>query len=258
MGCDGAVLKIDQIEVCYDDFHVIDKVSLNIKLGECVALLGGNGAGKSTLINAISGILPVNGGMISFNEVKISSLPSYKIVDMGIIQVPEGRRLFPAMTVRENLLLGAYCPRAKGQRQEKMDEILALLPDLGDKLNRMAGSLSGGEQQMCAMGRGLMALPTILMLDEPSLGLAPLMVERIFEIIKQVNKMGTAVLLVEQNVELSLEVSERAYVLENGRIRMEGAAHLLKDNEELKKAYLGGESRKREDIRQAPPQTGRE
>ncbi len=236
------MLKVDQIDVYYDDFHVIDKVSLHILPGECVALLGGNGAGKSTLINAISGILPVKGGAIDFGPVRTSSLPSHKIVDLGIIQIPEGRRLFPAMTVRENLLLGGFCPRAKAKRHQKMEEVLALLPDLADKLDRLAGSLSGGEQQMCAIGRGLMSLPTILMLDEPSLGLAPMIVDKIFEIIKQVNKTGTAVLLVEQNVELSLEVSERAYVLENGRIRMEGAARLLRDNEELRKAYLGESS----------------
>ncbi len=233
------LIEINKIEVYFDDFHVLNNVSLKINEGECVTILGSNGSGKSTLIKAISGINKIQSGDIKFNGVSINNAAAREIVELGIIQVPEGRRLFPSITVRDNLLLGAYSKRAKKGREERLDEILETLPALKDKMNRLAGSLSGGEQQMCAIGRGLMGKPSLLMLDEPSLGLAPKIVEEMFEIIKNIEESGTSILLVEQNVGLSLEISDRAYVLESGRVTLSGPAGELKDNPQLRKSYLG-------------------
>lgn len=233
------LIEINNIQVYYDDFHVLDNVSLNLNEGECITILGSNGAGKSSIIKTISGINKIRSGEIKFKGVPISNLVANEIVELGIIQVPEGRRLFPSLTVEENLLIGAYSKHAKEGREKRLSEILELIPALKDKMNRFAGSLSGGEQQMCAIGRGLMGLPTILMLDEPSLGLAPKIVEEMFEIIKHIRKSGTSILLVEQNVGLSLEISDRAYVLESGRVTVSGPAKELEDNPELKRSYLG-------------------
>ena len=233
------LIEIYKIEVYFDDFHVLNSVSLKINEGECVTILGSNGSGKSTLINAISGINKIQSGDIKFNGVSINNVTAREIVELGIIQVPEGRRLFPSITVRDNLLLGAYSKHAKKGREKRLDEILETLPALKDKMNRLAGSLSGGEQQMCAIGRGLMGKPSLLMLDEPSLGLAPKIVEEMFEIIKNIEENGTSILLVEQNLGLSLEISDRAYILESGRVALSGPVGELKDNPQLRKSYLG-------------------
>ncbi|MDD3611497.1 MAG: ABC transporter ATP-binding protein [Eubacteriales bacterium] len=233
------LLEINNISVFYDDFHVIDDISLVVKKGECVTLLGSNGAGKSTLINTVSGLNRVKNGDIKFDGKSIRSLPAHEIVEQGIIQVPEGRRLFPALSVYENLLIGAYSKRAREGRDDRLEMVLDFIPAIKDKLKRLAGSLSGGEQQMCAIGRGLMAVPELLMLDEPSLGLAPKIVEEMFEIIMRIINSGTSVLLVEQNVNMSLEVSERGYVLESGRVVLEDSTEKLANNPELKRSYLG-------------------
>ena len=198
-----------------------------------------NGAGKSSLINSISGINKVRSGEIKFKKTTISNLPANEIVDLGIIQVPEGRKLFPSLTVRENLLIGAYSKYAKERREKRIDKVLEFVPALKDKMNRLAGSMSGGEQQMCAIGRGLMGQPNVLMLDEPSLGLAPKIVDEMFNIIIQIKKSGKSILLVEQNVGLSLDISDRAYILESGRVVLSGTAKEIEDNPELRKSYLG-------------------
>jgi branched-chain amino acid transport system ATP-binding protein len=233
------LIQINNINVYYDDFHVLDNVSLNINEGECITILGSNGAGKSSLINSISGINKVRSGEIKFKKTTISNLPANEIVDLGIIQVPEGRKLFPSLTVRENLLIGAYSKYAKERREKRIDKVLEFVPALKDKMNRLAGSMSGGEQQMCAIGRGLMGQPNVLMLDEPSLGLAPKIVDEMFNIIIQIKKSGKSILLVEQNVGLSLDISDRAYILESGRVVLSGTAKEIEDNPELRKSYLG-------------------
>jgi branched-chain amino acid transport system ATP-binding protein len=219
------LIQINNINVYYDDFHVLDNVSLNIN--------------ESSLINSISGINKVRSGEIKFKKTTISNLPANEIVDLGIIQVPEGRKLFPSLTVRENLLIGAYSKYAKERREKRIDKVLEFVPALKDKMNRLAGSMSGGEQQMCAIGRGLMGQPNVLMLDEPSLGLAPKIVDEMFNIIIQIKKSGKSILLVEQNVGLSLDISDRAYILESGRVVLSGTAKEIEDNPELRKSYLG-------------------
>ncbi|NLC25741.1 MAG: ABC transporter ATP-binding protein [Fastidiosipila sp.] len=232
-------LEINNINVYYDDFHVLNDVSLTADEGECITILGSNGAGKSTLINTVSGLNKTTSGDILYRNKSIKNIPAHEIVELGIIQVPEGRRLFPALSVYENLLIGAYSKRAREGREERLEFVLDLVPALKDKLKRSAGSMSGGEQQMCAIGRGLMSKPDLLMMDEPSLGLAPKIVEEMFDIIEQIMKTGTTILLVEQNVNMSLEVSERGYVLESGRIALSGSAKELENNPKLRESYLG-------------------
>jgi branched-chain amino acid transport system ATP-binding protein len=234
-----SLLDIRNISVSYGDVQVIYDVSLHIEEGEIVSIIGANGAGKSTILKTISGLLAPRSGEILFAGEAIHRLPPERIVDRGIVQVPEGRRLFSLMTVKENLDVGAYNQHAEKVKNQTMMEVFSLLPRLQDRQNQMAITLSGGEQQMVAIGRGLMAKPKLLMLDEPSLGLAPILIKDIFETIQKISDQGTTVLLVEQDVAHSLKMSDRAYVLEHGRVVMEGTGKDLVENPHIREAYLG-------------------
>jgi branched-chain amino acid transport system ATP-binding protein len=233
------MLKVDAIDVCYGDLRAVKGVSFQVGKDQIVSLVGSNGAGKTTTLNAISGLNRIASGSIHFGETNIGRYRSHQIVDLGIIQVPEGRLLFPEMTVMENLEMGCFSSRARRDFKASLEEVVRLFPILTERKDQFAGTLSGGEQQMLAIGRGLMARPTVLMLDEPSLGLAPLVVQEIIETIKTIRTRGTAILLVEQNVLHALSISDRAYILENGGVVMEGKGDELLRNEEVKKAYLG-------------------
>jgi branched-chain amino acid transport system ATP-binding protein len=233
------VLEVKKVNLAYGQMQVLKEVSLRVHGGEIVSLIGANSAGKSSMLNAISGLVPLAGGEILFEGNPIHSLPSHEIIELGIIQVPEGRRIFPYMSVRENLLMGSYSRRARPKSSEALQRVFELFPRLAERSTQLGESMSGGEQQMLAIGRGLMAGPKILMLDEPSLGLAPIVVEMIFKVLQEVNRQGVTILLVEQNVKESLDISIRGYVLENGRVSLEGAAKDLLENSYLKKAYLG-------------------
>ncbi|MEA2634514.1 MAG: branched-chain amino acid transport system ATP-binding protein [Chloroflexota bacterium] len=234
----SSLLEVDKLSAGYGMTPVLFEVNLELSAGELVALIGANGAGKSTLLGALSGLVGISGGRVRFAERPVSGLRPEAIVASGLIHVPQGRRLFGSMTVARNLLLGAY-RRHDRQVQDDFQRILGYFPTLRDKLNREAGTLSGGEQQMVAIGRGLMGRPKVLMIDEPSLGLAPNIVDRVMEIVKAINQDGTAVLLVEQDVVLALEIADRGYVLENGRIVMSGPASDLRRDPAVRKAYLG-------------------
>lgn len=233
------MLKVEGIHVYYGDLHAVKGVSFQVGEDQIVSLVGSNGAGKTTTLNAISGLNRPASGSIHFGEVDIRRCGSHHIVDLGIIQVPEGRMLFPEMTVTENLEMGCFPLRARKNFKESLQEVIRLFPFLAERKEQLAGTLSGGEQQMLAIGRGLMAQPKVLMLDEPSLGLAPLVVEEIIETIKAIRTRGTAILLVEQNVFHALSISDRAYILENGEIVMEGKGEELLKNQKVRKAYLG-------------------
>ncbi len=233
------MLRVEHIDVFYGDLQALREVSLEVREGEIVTLIGSNGAGKSTTIRGISGILRPKRGTITWNDQPIQNRSTSAIVEMGIIQIPEGRQLFPTMTVLENLDLGALNPKARKFKKENLKKIYALFPRLEERQSQTAGTLSGGEQQMLAIGRGLMSNPKILMLDEPSLGLSPLLVNSIFAILRQINQDGITILLVEQNVHHSLNLAQRAYVLENGEIVREGPARDLLQDEQVCKAYLG-------------------
>jgi branched-chain amino acid transport system ATP-binding protein len=234
------LLNLENINAYYGDVQVLWRVGLHINEGEIVVVVGANASGKSTLINTISGLVKQFTGVVKLEDRSIGTLPPSRIAELGIIQVPEGRRMFPFMTVFENLMLGSHSKRARPKAIENMREIFDLLPILKEREKQLAGSLSGGEQQMCAIGRALMAMPRVLMLDEPTLGVAPLIVQKIFELIGEINKKGTTILLVEQNVHRSLTMANRGYVLENGHITLEGVGIELLRNERLKQAYLGG------------------
>jgi branched-chain amino acid transport system ATP-binding protein len=234
-----SLLNVEGVDFYYGDVQVLDDVSFQIIDKEIVALVGTNGAGKSTVINVISGIHHARRGKILFRGEAIHKKPSYFIVEKGIVQVPEGRRVFPSLTVLENLELGSFLPNPKKMRKKVLSEVYELFPILRDRKNQAAGTLSGGEQQMLVIGRALMSLPSLLMLDEPSLGLAPLVVGSIFDVISRVNEQGATVLLVEQNVEHTLEIANRGYVLENGSIVLEGTGQELLNNPHVKEAYLG-------------------
>jgi branched-chain amino acid transport system ATP-binding protein len=239
------VLKIDGISSHYGGVQALDEISLGQEEGEILALIGGNGAGKTTLLNLISGIIRPSQGKIVFKGKNIVSFSPERIVELGIIQVPEGRHLFGPLTVRENLELGAYRRRGKRNKKEISEDfkyILQLFPVLEKRLNQRAETLSGGEQQMLAIGRGLMGKPVLLLLDEPSLGLAPLVVQEIISVIKRLRNEGTTILLVEQNARAALKISDRAYVLETGKIRLHGIASDLLETVEVKRAYLGQDS----------------
>jgi branched-chain amino acid transport system ATP-binding protein len=233
------MLNVNQIQVSYGDVQVLWDVSLKVESKELAALVGANGAGKSTTLNTISGMLRPRSGNIEFNGQRIDNAPASRVVELGISQVPEGRRLFPEMSVLENLELGSYMAEAKKQRNETLNWVFSIFPVLKERRKQLSGTLSGGEQQMVAVGRGLMARPKLLMLDEPSLGLAPLLVREVFKVMERVNSEGVTILLVEQNVKHTLNVATHAYVLENGRIVMEGKGIDLLNNEHVKKAYLG-------------------
>lgn len=233
------MLIVRSIDTFYGDFQALHQVSMRIEKGDVVSIVGSNGAGKTTLINTISGILRCTSGEIEFLGKRIEGLPPYEIVALGIVQIPEGRQIFPEMSLLENLVLGAYTARARASAKETRETVFQLLPILAERRDQIAGSLSGGEQQLLAIGRGLMSLPTLLMLDEPSLGLAPLMVKEIFRIVRQINQQGTTLLLVEQNVSHSLALAHRGYVIENGKIVMEGEGQDLLEDENLQRSYLG-------------------
>jgi branched-chain amino acid transport system ATP-binding protein len=233
------MLKVGDLKVNYGNFEALRSVSLEVGEGEIVALLGANGAGKSTTINTISGLTELRGGELTFEGENLAALPAHQRVERGVVQVPEGRKLFPVMTVLDNLLVGSFTEKARKHRAERLDLVFGLFPKLAERKSQLAGTLSGGEQQMCAVARGLMAMPKILMLDEPSLGLAPIMVETIFEAIVEINKRGTSILLVEQNVLYALEIAHRGYVIETGETVLQGASRDLSANDELRKAYLG-------------------
>jgi branched-chain amino acid transport system ATP-binding protein len=233
------VLELDDIHVYYGAIHALKGVSLRVKAGEIVTLIGANGAGKSTTLRAINGLNRPRQGTIRFQGDDITEASPHKIVKNGIAQSPEGRRLFPRMSVTENLEMGAFQRTDKENFSADMDRVFELFPRLQERRSQKAGTMSGGEQQMCAIGRALMARPKLLLLDEPSMGLAPIFVERIFETVIEVNKQGTPVLLVEQNALMALDVAQRAYVMETGRIALEGPAAELKTNERVRQTYLG-------------------
>jgi len=235
------MLEIKNLNVHYGVIHALKDVSLMVKEGEIVTLLGANGAGKTTTLRTISGLNKATGGEVIFEGKEITVLPASKRVEMGISQVPEGRRIFPAMTIVENLELGAYLRCDKADIKKDMDNVYERFPILGQRKKQTAGTLSGGEQQMLAMGRALMSRPKILLLDEPSMGLAPLLVREIFDIIENINKTGTTILLVEQNAKMALSIAHRAYVIETGSIVMSGTGEELAKSDEIKKSYLGGE-----------------
>lgn len=232
-------LEIKNIDVYYGDVQVIFDLSLNVEKGEVVSIIGGNGAGKSTLLRTISGLMQPRKGQIQFQGAPIHTKPPEEIVDCGVVQVPEGRRLFSLMTVKDNLIVGGYNRRAGRETEQTIQNVYDLLPRLKERENQLAMTLSGGEQQMVAIGRGLMALPYLLMLDEPSLGLAPILIRSIFETVRKIADQGTTVLLVEQDVKHSLSLSDRGYVLEHGRVVMEGRAKDLMNDPHVKEAYLG-------------------
>ena len=234
-----AFLEVKDIEIFYGDVQVVFDLSLKVEEGEVVSIIGGNGAGKSTLLRTISGLLHPVEGEILFEKAPIHGAPPEEIVERGIVQVPEGRRLFTLMTVKDNLIVGAFNSRATRQTETTLQEVYSLLPRLKERETQLAMTLSGGEQQMVAIGRGHMAKPKLLMLDEPSLGLAPILIKSIFETVRKIADQGTTVLLVEQDVKHSLSLSDRGYVLEHGRIAMEGSAKELLENPHIKTAYLG-------------------
>ena len=232
------MLKVDNINVYYGQIHTLKDVSIEVKKGEIVALIGANGAGKTTTLRTISGLLRSKTGRIEFNDEDISHTEAHKLVSKGIAHVPEGRHVFLQMTVQENLEMGAYTNAS--YTQEGIADVYQRFPRLKHRRNQIAGTLSGGEQQMLAMGRALMSRPHLMMLDEPSMGLAPILVQQIFDIIKELHAAGTTILLVEQNAEMALEIANRAYVLESGRIKLSGTGEELAKSDEIKKAYLGG------------------
>jgi branched-chain amino acid transport system ATP-binding protein len=238
---DGVVLRLDDVHSYYGSIHALKGVSLDVRAGEIVTLIGANGAGKSTTLRSINGLNRPRQGRIHFNGRDITTTPPHTIVKLGIAQSPEGRRLFPRMSVFENLEMGAFQREDRSTFKDDLDRVFVLFPRLAERRSQKAGTLSGGEQQMCAIGRALMARPKLLLLDEPSMGLAPIFVEKIFEIVVEINKQGTPVLLVEQNALMALDVANRGYVLETGRIALSGSARDLRENERVRKTYLGEE-----------------
>jgi len=233
------MLKVTGADVFYGDLQVLWDVSFEVRDKEILVLLGANGSGKSTTLKTISGLLRPGKGTIEFDGVRLDQLPSEKVIGLGVVHVPEARRLFREMSVEENLIMGSLSAAARKKRQETMDWVYQLFPRLKERRKQAAGTLSGGEQQMVAVGRGLMALPKILMFDEPSLGLSPILVQEVFEIVKRINKEGVTVLLVEQNVRQTLSMCDRACVLENGRIVLQGTGKELSNDPHVKEAYLG-------------------
>ena len=232
-------LNVENIEVYYGAIHAIRGVSFHVNEGEVVTLIGANGAGKSTILKTVSGLLRPKSGSISFDGTDITQIPPHKLIPMGLAHVPEGRRIFQQMTVEENLEMGAFTQPKAGVPAD-LEKVFDLFPRLKERPHQIAGTLSGGEQQMLAMGRALMSHPKLLMLDEPSMGLAPILVEQIFEIIRSLHRTGTTILLVEQNAQMALSVADRAYVLETGEITLTGTGDELIHSDDIRKAYLGG------------------
>jgi branched-chain amino acid transport system ATP-binding protein len=241
VNADTAVLEVEGLHTYYGSIQALKGISITINEGEIVTLLGANGAGKSTTLRSINGLIHPRRGSIHFQGKDITRTPAHQVVKLGISQSPEGRRLFPRMSVFENLEMGAYQRRDKATFQEDLARVFALFPRLAERRDQRAGTMSGGEQQMCAIGRALMARPKLLMLDEPSLGLAPIFIEKIFEIVVEINSQGVAILLVEQNALMALEVAHRGYVLETGKVVLADTAPALKVNEQVRKTYLGEE-----------------
>lgn len=234
-----ALLEVKDLEVTYGVIRALKGISFEVNEGEIVSLIGANGAGKTTTMQSIMGLIPIKGGTVTYNGQVINKIPGHKLIAMGMSQVPEGRRVFQELTVYENLILGAYTEKDKNKVKKDVEEICEKFPRLGERRKQVAGTLSGGEQQMLAMGRAMMSHPKLLMLDEPSMGLSPLLVDQVFDIIKEYHAQGTTILLVEQNAKKALSVSDRAYVLETGSISLEGNASELLNDESVKKAYLG-------------------
>ena len=234
-----AMLEIRDLQVYYGMIHAIKGISFDVREGEVIALIGANGAGKTTILHSVTGLIPVKSGQILFEGNDITKVPAHKIVSMGMAHVPEGRRVFSQLTVYENLKMGAYTRKDKNEIRESLEMVYKRFPRLEERKNQIAGTLSGGEQQMLAMGRALMSKPRILLMDEPSMGLSPIFVAEIFDIIQSVASGGTTVLLVEQNAKKALEIADRAYVMETGTIALSGEAAELLDNDMIKKAYLG-------------------
>lgn len=234
------MLEITQLNVFYHAIHALKGVSLKLERGEIVAIIGANGAGKTTTLNAISGILQPESGQMSLDDRNLLKMRPSEIVESGIVQVPEGRKIFARMSVKENLEMGAYSLKDKAQIQANMHRVFEIFPRLQERQRQPGGTLSGGEQQMLAMGRGLMANPQVLLLDEPSMGLAPILVDQIFEVIQEINQQGVSILLVEQNANIALSIADRAYLFETGKVVLSGKAKELKENPMVKEAYLGG------------------
>jgi len=234
------LLQVTDLSVYYGAINALQGISFHVEEGEIVTLIGANGAGKSTTLNTICGLVRPRTGSIKFNGQEMTTMPAYDIVSMGVVQVPEGRKIFAPLTVQENLEMGAFTRKEPAAIRQSLERVFKSFPRLKERLTQYGGTLSGGEQQMLAMGRGLMADPHLLLLDEPSMGLAPLLVEEIFAIIQEINSQGTSILLVEQNAQMALSIADRAYVLETGRIVLEGSAREVADNPDVKVAYLGG------------------
>ncbi|TEB11874.1 High-affinity branched-chain amino acid transport ATP-binding protein LivF [Pelotomaculum sp. FP] len=233
------MLSVDNIQVFYGAIQALHGISFEVKEGEIVTLIGANGAGKSTTLRTISGLLRPKSGAVKFGGADITRVPAHKIVQMGLAHVPEGRKIFPDLTVRENLIMGAYTRTDRAEIAGSLDNVFQRFPRLKEREKQLAGTLSGGEQQMLAMGRGLMCQPKLLILDEPSMGLSPILVEDIFKIIAEINQLGTTILLVEQNAFMALQIAHRAYVLETGRVMLAGPAAELRENPRVRSAYLG-------------------
>jgi len=234
-----SLLKIDRLNVGYGDIQVLFDLSLEVHQGEVLSIIGANGVGKTTLLKTLSGLMQASSGTVRFKKREIQHLPPEEIVGLGIIQIPEGRRLFTLMSVLENLEMGAYTPRARAQKDETLQDVYRIFPRLQERESQHAGTLSGGEQQMVAIGRGIMAKPEVLMLDEPSLGLSPVLREETFRVVRKIAETGVTIVLVEQDVKHSLSISDRAYVMERGQVVLEGTGSELLDNPHVKKAYLG-------------------
>jgi branched-chain amino acid transport system ATP-binding protein len=233
------LLEVENLNVYYGAIHALQGISFNVKQGEIVTLIGANGAGKSTTLRTISGLLRPRQGSVRFMDTDITMMPAERIVTMGISHVPEGRKIFAPLTVRENLEMGAYTRKDKAEIQSSMEAVFQHFPRLRERISQLGGTLSGGEQQMLATGRGMMSRPSLLLMDEPSMGLSPILVEEIFKIIKEINETGTSILLVEQNALMALSIASRAYVLETGRIVLSGDAQEVAENPQVKAAYLG-------------------
>ncbi len=233
------LLEVENLNVYYGAIHALQGVSFNVEEGEIVTLIGANGAGKSTTLRTISGLLRSRGGQVKFKGMDITMMPAQQIVRLGASHVPEGRKIFAPLTVKENLMMGAFTRSDPAEIQRSMDRVFSSFPRLKERIGQLGGTLSGGEQQMLATGRGMMSRPTLMMMDEPSMGLSPILVEEIFSIIKEINAQGTSILLVEQNASMALSISHRAYVLETGRIVLSGSAKEIAENPQVKSAYLG-------------------
>ena len=233
------MLELNNLTAGYGSFQALFSVNLEVKEGEAIAVIGPNGAGKTTLLRTISGMLPVQSGNLSMEGTSLKDVPPYRIIDFGIAHVPENRRLFPSMSIEDNLRMGAFTPNARPHFEERLDFIFDLFPRLKERRSQIAGTLSGGEQQMCAIGRALMSSPKLLLMDEPSAGLAPVIVNQVFQLVQQIRDQGLTVLIVEQNIEQVLQIVDRAYLMEVGTIKISGKAEELIQSESLRKAYVG-------------------